>query len=749
MAFRPFITNLLGLDGTPESGGLLQSYVKGTTTPSALYSDAGATPLTNPIVADSLGQITAMFNDALQYSWQARTADSATVLWSANVVGGVLSLTYVNPEYAVSPLIEVSWVPALGAPLGTGWSSAFGLPIPDALSGPFIKPVATYAEMTALPSSSLVAGGAIYTLGRAAAGDGGEGSWLIVAGTSTDNGGTVKNHGSLDFHFVRQFTGPALADWFGFSTAASASSNATALAAAMAVSAQVSTAGLGEFAVTGTIDVPAGCQLLGRENGPRPVLKWGTGAAPSDTLKRSAVTLGGDNAELIGWELSLANAGDFRRTVSMGGFDDQVCRRNKITLALTGVDGSDVHYTIFCAGDALFDRNEVCDNDISGTINRPGDGLQMSFNRNGKVLRNRVHDFSPSGATKFYWALYISQKCYGTEVADNEVEDVTTGGIHVANAVDGAANDYGRRINNNHVKNVLFVGVSLDYLNLPEAKGNIVATADLPVSVLHCIGGTWEGGNVYDMVDPGVPISANKPLINVDTSPDFHINGTALGEAGDAGFGIFSNSARTKVSNLIAIAGAPVNLIRLDGADSSVSNPSIASPTATDGGARIRLQGDNGSCVGGRVQCSTAGQIGVRAAGDRCVVEAVRASGGTNCIWLDGTSSNCTARNNVVDGSTSSTIANAGTNNIIENNSGWVTQNEGAVSTTTDASGDVTVTHSLAATPLNVLATAGGTTFMVAQVHTITSTTFKIRFFDIAGAALAATAVTAYWEASV
>jgi hypothetical protein len=112
MAFRPFITNLLGLDGSPEAGGLLYSYVQGTSTPLALYSDAGITPTTNPVVADSLGQITPYFNDALAYSWTAKTANGATVLWQANVTSGVLTLTYVNSE-----VIHADWFPMLAKAL--------------------------------------------------------------------------------------------------------------------------------------------------------------------------------------------------------------------------------------------------------------------------------------------------------------------------------------------------------------------------------------------------------------------------------------------------------------------------------------------------------------------------------------------------------------------------------------------------------------------------------------------------------
>lgn len=194
MAFRPFITSLLGLDGTPESGGLLRSVVKGTSTPLPLYSDsAGAVPLTNPVVATSLGTIVCYFNDTLEYSWQAKTADNATTLWEANVVSGVLSLTYVNPEYSEHPIIEASWVPALGTPLGTGWPAAFAQDIDEILDdAKGIRVCATYAEMTALTADELTDNRVYCTYARAAEEDGGFGFWRYDSGSSaTANGGTV------------------------------------------------------------------------------------------------------------------------------------------------------------------------------------------------------------------------------------------------------------------------------------------------------------------------------------------------------------------------------------------------------------------------------------------------------------------------------------------------------------------------------------------------------------------------------
>lgn len=98
---------------------------------------------------------------------------------------------------------------------------------------------------------------------------------------------------------------------------------------------------------------------------------------------------------------------------------------------------------------------------------------------------------------------------------------------------------------------------------------------------------------------------------------------------------------------------------------------------------------------------------------------------------------------------TSTAVTKAGANSRVRGNDGWVTEAKGVATGTTDGSGDLTVTHGLSATPLVVLCNAAGTTFAQAQPNTLGATTFKIRFLDAAGAALTASAQTAYWEARV
>lgn len=71
----------------------------------------------------------------------------------------------------------------------------------------------------------------------------------------------------------------------------------------------------------------------------------------------------------------------------------------------------------------------------------------------------------------------------------------------------------------------------------------------------------------------------------------------------------------------------------------------------------------------------------------------------------------------------------------------------GTISTSTDGSGDIVVAHGMGVTPTSVQVTVTGTTPYVVTVHTIGSTNFTVRFYDMTGAAVASTAVTATWHA--
>ena len=59
----------------------------------------------------------------------------------------------------------------------------------------------------------------------------------------------------------------------------------------------------------------------------------------------------------------------------------------------------------------------------------------------------------------------------------------------------------------------------------------------------------------------------------------------------------------------------------------------------------------------------------------------------------------------------------------------------------------IVVAHGMGVTPTSVQVTVTGTTPYVVTVHTIGSTNFTVRFYDMTGAAVTSTAVTATWHA--
>lgn len=73
--------------GNPVPNARLNTWAAGTTTPKATYTDStGATPHTNPIIADLEGHWAEIWVDAEAYKLEAREADNVVVLWQADNV---------------------------------------------------------------------------------------------------------------------------------------------------------------------------------------------------------------------------------------------------------------------------------------------------------------------------------------------------------------------------------------------------------------------------------------------------------------------------------------------------------------------------------------------------------------------------------------------------------------------------------------------------------------------------------------
>lgn len=93
-------------NGKTLAGGLLYTYLAGTTTPQATYSDVGlTTPNANPIVLDSAGRAT-VFLSATSYKFVLKTSAGVTI-WSQDNIASV---------NLANSLVGLSLKPFFGSP---------------------------------------------------------------------------------------------------------------------------------------------------------------------------------------------------------------------------------------------------------------------------------------------------------------------------------------------------------------------------------------------------------------------------------------------------------------------------------------------------------------------------------------------------------------------------------------------------------------------------------------------------------
>jgi len=162
MATAVFVHNALLTGGGAASGAKLNTYVQGTMTRQSVYVDSALSEVSaNPYVADANGLMRVYFSDALSYKFVITTSDGVTLL-TADVVGAILTLTYINPDYSDSPIIHTSWVEALGTPLGDGWTEAFAEDVP------FVYPAGAVGDGVKGYSGVATAADQTFTDGNAA-----------------------------------------------------------------------------------------------------------------------------------------------------------------------------------------------------------------------------------------------------------------------------------------------------------------------------------------------------------------------------------------------------------------------------------------------------------------------------------------------------------------------------------------------------------------------------------------------------
>lgn len=132
----PIRQRFFNSNGHPLSGGQLFSYVSGTSTPQATYSDNIGTPNTNPVILDSQGYCNLWLDPSLSYKFTLE--DSL----------GDLQWTEDNVSFSV--LTSIAFIPASGAMYQGGT-------VQGALT--FLNPYTsgTKASPTAIPGSAAIA----------------------------------------------------------------------------------------------------------------------------------------------------------------------------------------------------------------------------------------------------------------------------------------------------------------------------------------------------------------------------------------------------------------------------------------------------------------------------------------------------------------------------------------------------------------------------------------------------------------
>jgi len=102
--------------GDPLNGGKLYTYVTGTSTPAAVYSDIGlTTPHANPVVLDSAGRATIYLDSAVTYKFVLKTSADVTV-WTVDGVA-VSAVTGIVTSIVAGSGVSISYT---GATSGTG-----------------------------------------------------------------------------------------------------------------------------------------------------------------------------------------------------------------------------------------------------------------------------------------------------------------------------------------------------------------------------------------------------------------------------------------------------------------------------------------------------------------------------------------------------------------------------------------------------------------------------------------------------
>jgi hypothetical protein len=116
--FIPYFTVLDG-NGSPVSGAKVYTYLAGSSTPQATYTDrTAATPNANPTICDSAGRATLFFDDSIVYKIVVKTSADVTLVTVDNFS--------VNPVISKATTLTISGNGTIGGTFGVTGNTTVG-----------------------------------------------------------------------------------------------------------------------------------------------------------------------------------------------------------------------------------------------------------------------------------------------------------------------------------------------------------------------------------------------------------------------------------------------------------------------------------------------------------------------------------------------------------------------------------------------------------------------------------------------
>lgn len=253
----------------PLAGGVLHFFESGTLTPKPVYGDAsGATSLGTSVTLDASGRAVVFLGSGAYRIWLKDSMGAQVLPW----VDGVVATS-------------------TGGQPGTNGVFAICM---------------TYSDVRSLPADS--APDVVLVCGRATEGDGGEGVFQYVPGsTETDDAGIVLVQAGSGRVYRREFNGDLDPRWYGMRYGVLAGDQSAAFAAAMTASVrwQTGAAIRGTVALTANTSVPANARLVLDAAGSSSAFFVSTAGALTMTfaagaqIQVGACTIWGDNVSPV------------------------------------------------------------------------------------------------------------------------------------------------------------------------------------------------------------------------------------------------------------------------------------------------------------------------------------------------------------------------------------------------------------------------------------------------------------------